>query len=161
MNYCFRFDSHLLVNTSRCSSQHPSVISSKIVCVYIQNWYQLGLLSDRKPQTIRDWKLRLYLTTVSKIPGGEWSLIIYRHPMYLWCNIKKSWIVICCGQLWVRHMICGRDLWWNIPLHIFHWSYWDSLAVRLYSEIDHIHLSSEAHLLPQVDCHTHSLEISL
>ncbi len=33
----------------------------------------------------------------------------------------------------------------------------ESLVVRLYSEIDHIHLSSEAqcasHLLPQVDCH--------
>ncbi len=33
----------------------------------------------------------------------------------------------------------------------------ESLVVRLYSEIDHIHLSSEAqcvsHHLPQVDCH--------
>ncbi len=26
----------------------------------------------------------------------------------------------CCGQLWVRHMFCGRDLWWTMPLHIFH-----------------------------------------
>ncbi len=87
----------------------------------------------------------------------------------------------CCGQLWVRHMFCGRDLWWTIPLHIFHWSCWDtlwiptdhmdlingplsrvrfgeSLVFRLYSEIDHLHLSSEAqcvsHLLPSGDCHT-------
>ncbi len=41
------------------------------------------------------------------------------------------------------------DLWWTIPLRI--------LLVRLHSEIDHIHLSSEAqcvsHLYPQVDCH--------
>ncbi len=33
----------------------------------------------------------------------------------------------------------------------------ESLVIRLYSEIDHIHLSSEAqcvsHLYPQVDCH--------
>ena len=37
----------------------------------------------------------------------------------------------------------------------------ESLVVRLYSEIDHIHLSSEAqcvsHHLPQVDCHSSKL----
>ncbi len=33
----------------------------------------------------------------------------------------------CCGQLWVWHMFCGQDLWWTIPLHIFHWSCWDHL----------------------------------
>ncbi len=56
------------------------------------------------------------------------------------------------------------DLWWTIPLRILLDHFWDtlwipteSLVVRLYSEIDHIHLSSEAqcvsHHLPQVDCH--------
>ncbi len=69
------------------------------------------------------------------------------------------------------------DLWWTIPLRILLDQFWDtfvsqpikshgplsrvhfgeSLLVRLYSEIDHIHLSSEAqcvsHLYPQVDCH--------
>ncbi len=47
-------------------------------------------------------------------------------------------IETCCGQLWVRHMFCGRDMWWTIPLHIFHWSCWDTqkltistLAVKL------------------------------
>ncbi len=58
-------------------------------------------------------------------------------------------LAVYCGQLWVRHMFCGRDLWWTIPLHIF---------FRLYSEIDHIHLSIEAqcdsHHLPPGDCHT-------
>ncbi len=70
------------------------------------------------------------------------------------------------------------DLWWTIPLRIFtcfcfasplplrsllhgpllivHFG--ESLVVRLYSEIDHIHLISEAqcvsHLYPQVDCHS-------
>ncbi len=94
----------------------------------------------------------------------------------------------CCGQLWVRHMFCGRDLWWTVPLHIFHWSCWEtlwspndhmdlsgplplrsltngplfrvrfgeSLVVRLYSEIDHLHLSIEVQcviaLLPLGDC---------
>ncbi len=42
------------------------------------------------------------------------------------------------------------------PLSRVHFG--ESLVVRVYSEIDHIHLSSEAqcvrHLLPQVDCHT-------
>ena len=37
----------------------------------------------------------------------------------------------------------------------------ESLVVRLYSEIDHLHLSSEAqcvsHLLPLGDCHTYLL----
>ncbi len=39
--------------------------------------------------------------------------------------------IICCGQLWVRHVFCGRacDELYHFPL---------------YSEIDHIHLSSEA-----------------
>ncbi len=41
------------------------------------------------------------------------------------------------------------------PLSRVH--FWESLVVRLYSEIDQIHLSSEAqcvsHHLPQVDCH--------
>ncbi len=90
----------------------------------------------------------------------------------------------CCGQLWVRHMFCGRDLWWTIPLHIFHWSFWDtlwipndhicrsapstflfrvhfgeSLVFRLYSEIDHLLLRSVSHLLPLGDCETVSCEI--
>ncbi len=42
------------------------------------------------------------------------------------------------------------------PLSRVHFG--ESLVIRLYSEIDHIHLSSEAqcvsHLYPQVDCHT-------
>ncbi len=41
------------------------------------------------------------------------------------------------------------------PLSRVHFG--ESLIVRLYSEIDHIHISSEAqgvsHLYPQVDCH--------
>ncbi len=46
------------------------------------------------------------------------------------------------------------DLWWTIPLHII----LDRFGIPLgYSEIDQIHLSSEAqcvsHHLPQVDCH--------
>ncbi len=65
------------------------------------------------------------------------------------------------------------DLWWTIPIRILLGQFWDnlwiphdqaslshfgeSLIVRLYSEIDQIHLSSEAqcvsHQLPQVDCH--------
>ncbi len=55
------------------------------------------------------------------------------------------------------------DLWWTTPLRILlgqilgclHFG--ESLVVRLYSEIDNIHLSSEAqcvsHLYPLVDCH--------
>ncbi len=43
------------------------------------------------------------------------------------------------------------------PLSRVHFG--ESLVVRLYSEIDHMHLSSEAqcvsHHLPQVDCHNH------
>ena len=35
-------------------------------------------------------------------------------------------VLSCCGQLWVWHMFCGQDLWWVIPLHIFHWSCWDT-----------------------------------
>ena len=35
----------------------------------------------------------------------------------------------CCGQLWVWHMFGGQDLWWTIPLHIFHWSCWDTIWI--------------------------------
>ena len=51
------------------------------------------------------------------------------------------------------------DLWWTIPLRILLGQIWDTFW--LYSEIDQIHLSSEAqcvsHLYPQVDCHTHHI----
>ncbi len=55
----------------------------------------------------------------------------------------------CCGQLWVRHMFCFSGL---------------VMDYTTYSEIDHIHLSSEAqcvsHHLSQVDCHNVSLDKS-
>ncbi len=65
------FDSHLLVNISRCSSQHLSVISSKhCLClqfelrptgtpVRLKNPDYLGLKTQTK-----------YMTTVSKMPDG-------------------------------------------------------------------------------------------
>ncbi len=86
-------------------------------------------------------------------------------------GLYRSWhskCNVCCGQLWVRHMFCGRDLWWIIPLHIFHWSCWDTLVFRLHSEIDHIHLSSEAQCdshqlppggLPQCACAWHKVDL--
>ncbi len=43
--------------------------------------------------------------------------------MLVWTNIMAH---CCCGQLWVWHMFCGQDLWWAIPLHIYHWSGWDT-----------------------------------
>ncbi len=53
------------------------------------------------------------------------------------------------GPLPLRSLLHG-------PLSRVHFG--ESLVVRLYSKIDHIHLSSEAqcvsHHLPQVDCHT-------
>ncbi len=61
----------------------------------------------------------------------------------------------CCGQLWVRHMICGQTC-----DRLYHFTFLiDRLGIPLgYSEIDHIHLSSEAqcvsHHLPPVDCHS-------
>ncbi len=57
---------------------------------------------------------------------------------------------LCCGQLWVRHMICGQTC-----DGLYHFTFY---LIVLYSEIDQIHLSSEAqcvsHHLPQVDCHS-------
>ncbi len=34
-------------------------------------------------------------------------------------------------------MFCGRDLWWTITFHIFHWSCWDTLCIPN----DHMELS--------------------
>ncbi len=93
-----------------------------------------------------------------------------------------------CGQLWVRHMFITVKLVMNYTISHFTWSFWNTLWIptdqvalaapstlpdtwstrkgpfrgvpnhRLYSEIDHIHLSSEAqcdsHHLPPVDWHT-------
>ncbi len=57
--------------------------------------------------------------------GSHWL------PMLLWH--KGSWTLLvrlyCCGQLWVWHMFCGQDLWWAIPLHIYHWSCWDTIWI--------------------------------
>ena len=47
----------------------------------------------------------------------------------LWWIRSLHMTLRCCGQLWVRHMFCGQDLWWTIPLHIFHWSCWDTLWI--------------------------------
>ncbi len=46
----------------------------------------------------------------------------------LYVALEYPPLLVCdyCGQLWVRQMFCGRDLWWTIPLHIFHWSCWDT-----------------------------------
>ncbi len=81
----------------------------------------------------------------------------------------------CCGQLWVRLVMdytTSHFTWSNLgylripPDQVSPSQTWstfkghfeESLIVRLYSEIDHIHLSSEAqcvsHLYPQVDCHS-------
>ncbi len=67
-------------------------------------------------------------------------------PREVWSILKlvdfAKWSTSCCGQLWVRDMFCGRDLWWTMPLHIFHW-----VSIDLWipdSEIDHLHLSSES-----------------
>ncbi len=75
----------------------------------------------------------------------------------------------------IWHMFCGQDLWWTIPLHIFHWScllgygppigvrFRESLVVRLHSEIDQIHLSIEAQcvttLLPLGHCHRRQISL--
>ncbi len=44
------------------------------------------------------------------------------------CNVLPTFTG-CCGQLWVWHMFCGQDLWCTMPLHIFHWSCWDTLWI--------------------------------
>ncbi len=51
----------------------------------------------------------------------------------------------CCGQLWVRHMICGQtcDGLYHFTFYLIVLGYHaedlaSSLVVRLYSEIDHI-----------------------
>ena len=75
----------------------------------------------------------------------------------LWNNnsyltIFLSVTTLCCGQLWVRHIICGQTC-----DGLYHFAFY-LIILGLYSEIDHIHLSSESqcvsHHLPQVDCHT-------
>ncbi len=66
----------------------------------------------------------------------------------------------CCGQLWVRHMICGQtcDELYHFTFYLIILEFRGVPSLRLYSEIDQIHLSSEAqcvsHHLPQVDCHS-------
>ncbi len=56
-------------------------------------------------------------------------------------------------------MFCGRDLWWTIPLHIFHWSCWDTLWIPNDTQKSTIStlavkLNVSAIYYPQVDCHT-------
>ncbi len=85
----------------------------------------------------------------------------------MWCGSGLLWDICLCKTFSLLRSAVGKthvlrsDLWWTIPFHILHWSFWYTLrgvpSHRLYSEIDHIHLSSEAqcvsHHLPQVDCH--------
>ncbi len=66
---------------------------------------------------------------------GNQSAFFYINYCLQKINFKVAVLYICvvcptcCGQLWVRHMFCGRDLWWTIPLHIFHCSCWDTLWI--------------------------------
>ncbi len=88
---------------------------------------------------------------------------------YKWKTPKMD-IMGCCGQLWVRHMFCGQTC-----DELYHFTFFIARlgiplgsqpikfalarvpSLRLYSEIDHIHPSSEAQCvsrhLPLVDCH--------
>ncbi len=70
----------------------------------------------------------IYLPSKHPTTSGQ-SLDMFRKRLWLQglCATIKN--TSCCGQLWVRHMFCGRDLWWTIPLHIFHWSCWDTLWI--------------------------------
>ncbi len=70
-------------------------------------------------------------------------MVDYLHKFFVrWYNVQDIIHLClayggCCGQLWVWHMFCGQDLWWTIPLHIFHWSCWDTLWIPN----DHMDLS--------------------
>ncbi len=64
------FDLHLLVNTSRCSSQQLSVISSKYCLCLPLELRPTGTPVRLKNPDYLGVKLRLYPTTVSKMPGG-------------------------------------------------------------------------------------------
>ncbi len=70
---------------------------------------------------------------------------------------RQHWT--CCGQLWVRHMICGQTC--DELYHFIFCTDRFGIPLGLYSEINHIHLSSEAqrvsHHLPLVDCHKNSM----
>ncbi len=81
-------------------------------------------------------------------------IVSLRYMFYTKMIVNKGGDIHCCGQLWVWHMICGQTC-----DGLYHFHFGESLIFRLYSEIDHIHLSSEAqcvtHLYPQVDCHIH------
>ncbi len=57
----------------------------------------------------------------------EYNDLLSAYPRYhqVWYLVWIQAFNYCCGQLWVWHMFCGQDLWWAIPLHIFHWSCWD------------------------------------
>ena len=65
------FDSHLLVSTSRCSSQHPSVICSKH-CLYLQSELTpTGTPVRLKTQTLPDHSLK----------NARWGVV--RHSLLL------------------------------------------------------------------------------
>ncbi len=56
---------------------------------------------------------------------------ILTHPSTVKFKHRGQIIVhtLCCGQLWVWHMFWSQDLWWAIPLHIYHWSCWDTIWI--------------------------------
>ncbi len=70
-------------------------------------------------------------------------------------RIPVAVVAWCCGQLWVWHMVCGRtcDGLYRFAFYLVNFG----IPLGSHSEIDQIHLSSEAqcvsHHLPLVDCH--------
>ncbi len=100
-------------------------------------------------------------------PWGPSSLVHIQRLTYMPINIGTFHILptglhgLCfgfcfAGPLPLRSLSHG-------PLSRVHFG--ESLVIRLYSEMDHIHLSSEAqcvsHLLPPVDCHKYTSEYCL
>ncbi len=130
------------------------------------------------PHVIGSWSRKILSTGRCFIKGWLYNTILLKLNVAKLLNQNKidkriqafgSIIVLalcgkemfpkCCGQLWVRHMFCCRTC-----DGLYHFTFFidpnrSSLpSHRLYSEIDHIHLSSEAqcvsHHLPLVDCRT-------
>ncbi len=113
--------------------------------------------------------INCYDTIITWVKLGMYShaLIIFHHAVWCWylprfsrhCKEQRKWIYIISllrSAVGKTHYL-RSDLWWTIPLDILLDRF--RIPLGLYSEIDHIHLSSEAqcvsHHLPQVDCHNH------
>ncbi len=129
---------------------------NRILCWLVSWWDVVFHISSQSIKSAPAWKFQSTHNMLTHDDNTFWRKPrnVPDHPHNPYC--RNPAFSSCCGQLWVWHMVCSQtcDGLYRFAFCLVNFG----IPLGLYSEIDQIHLSSEAqcvsHHLPLVDCHT-------